>query len=373
MRTPPYNVSLCCMDRTRNLKRVAVHGSYFARNFGDTLLVMIMCQWLAEAVGRDNVYLAVPGHAEEQGEIGYPVVHPEARHTITHLIFTGGGHFGEPKRPFRDRYGWYWRNYRRHLSWVSDYSAARKAVFGIGVGPISDPLFRHSVRRLLNGMEPVFVRDETSLAYARKYRLNPEMARLGIDLALSLSPAEHMPRYSFGIHISTMPDPVFANVIEVLLSQPDQPQPTIMLIADTPASSSSSKRYEELANRFGYPLKVPKYDGVDNLMQRIADCETIVTSKLHVGIVASALGRKVISLPVHQKTSRFYRDLSLQAFCLEGERQQASEIARLISTDMSFAFDRERVAKKISEMRNALDMFIDGPQSDLMAWPSSHS
>lgn len=351
------------MSRTTNLKRVAVHGSYFARNFGDTLLVRIMCQWLAEAVGRDNVYLAVPGHAEEQREIGYPVVNPSLRHTVTHLVFAGGGYLGEPKLPLRERYSWYWRNYRRHLSWVRDYSGARKAIFGIGIGPISDPFFRNSMRRLLNGMQPLFVRDEISLEYAQRYRLNAERARLGIDLALSVSPVQYPPRYSFGVHVSSMPEHVLAEVIEVLLTQPrypGRPQPSIALIADTPVSPGSLKRYKELAQHVASPSNSSEYNGVDDLMERIADCETIITSKLHVGIVASALGRKVISLPVHPKTSRFYKDLSVQEFCLERERQSASEIARLLSKDVPFMFDRDRTAIRIAEMRQALEMFVRG-------------
>jgi polysaccharide pyruvyl transferase WcaK-like protein len=351
------------MDKTGNPKRVAVHGSYFARNFGDTLLVRIMCQWLAEAVGRDNVYLAVPGHAEEQREIGYPVVSPSLRHTVTHLVFAGGGYLGEPKLPLRERYSWYWRNYRRHLSWVRDYSGARKAIFGVGIGPISDPFFRNSVRRLLKGMQPVFVRDEISLEYALRYRLNAERARLGIDLALSVSPVQHPPRYSFGVHVSSMPERVLAEVIEVLLAQPPcpgRPQPSIALITDTPASPASLKRYQELTKHVGRASNSPGYNGIDDLMERIADCDTIITSKLHVGIVASALGRKVISLPVHPKTSRFYEDLSLKEFCLEGERRNQSEIARLLEKDVPYTFDRHSAALRIAEMRDELDMFVRG-------------
>jgi exopolysaccharide biosynthesis predicted pyruvyltransferase EpsI len=351
------------MNSTTNRRRIAFHGSYFVRNFGDTLLVRTMCNWLSEAVGRDNVYLAVPGHAEEQREIGYPVASPRIRHTVTHLIFAGGGYLGEPNIPLHEKYSWYLQNYRRHLSWVSDYSAARKAIFGVGIGPISDPFFRYSVRRLLNGMQSVFVRDDTSLEYARKYRLNAGRARLGIDLAMSIEPAKHLPRHAFGIHVTSMPEPVLAQVVEVLLSQPpnhSRSSPSIMLIADSAVSPRSLRRYEELAKRVGCPLNSPKYNGVDDLMERIADCETIITSKLHVGIVASALGRKVISLPVHPKTSRFYKDLSLQEFCLEGERQRPTEIARLLNKDTEFTFDRNRVTTRISEMRHALDMFVDG-------------
>jgi polysaccharide pyruvyl transferase WcaK-like protein len=125
-------------------------------------------------------------------------------------------------------------------------------------------------------------------------------------------------------------------------------------------SPGSLKRYKELAKRVASAPNSSEYNGVDDLMERIADCETIITSKLHVGIVASALGRKVISLPVHPKTSRFYKDLAVQEFCLERERQNASEIARLLSKDVPFMFDRDRTAIRIAEMRQALEMFVRG-------------
>lgn len=355
------------MARTTDISRVAVHGSYFARNFGDTLLIKTMCDWLAETVGRENVFLAVEGHTKEQNEIGYPVATGELRKTITHLIFAGGGYFGEPNKPLRGRYRWYLRNYQRHMSWIGDYRAARKAVFGIGVGPISDPVFRHAVRRLLRDMDPVFVRDETSLDYARKYRLHPGDVSLGIDLALSIEPASIGPRYAFGIHINSMPEPVLAQVTDALvshLSHRKERAPAVTLIADTALPSGSRSRYETLAKRMNLPVTFHEYAGVDDLVAKIADCETVITSKLHVGIVASALGRTVISLPVHQKTARFYNDLSLQKFCLQGQRQRSSEISRLLDESAAFEFDRKATAIKIAEMRRGLQNFVGNMGAD---------
>jgi polysaccharide pyruvyl transferase WcaK-like protein len=115
-----------------------------------------------------------------------------------------------------------------------------------------------------------------------------------------------------------------------------------------------------LTKHVGRASNSPGYNGIDDLMERIADCDTIITSKLHVGIVASALGRKVISLPVHPKTSRFYEDLSLKEFCLEGERRNPSEIARLLEKDVPYTFDRHSAALRSAEMRDELDMFVRG-------------
>lgn len=339
--------------------RVAVHGSYFARNFGDTLLVKIMCDWLAETVGRSNVFLAVAGHEAEQIEIGYPVIDPGLRSSVTHLVYTGGGYFGEPRLPMRARYRWYRRNYDRHISWMRDFARARKAIFGIGVGPLSDPLFRAIVRRLFSKMSVIYARDAESLAFIRDYRFNAPNAHLGIDLAMSITPAPAPEQERFCIHATSMPDAVLKQVVELLQAKlAECRDPSVDLVFDSAQSASAARQYEQTAARLSLPITIRPYAGVDQLLQTIADCRTVFSSKLHVGIVATALGRRVISLPVHQKTARFYRDLSLGDFCLEASRQNATEIARLLEAEVLPSFNRAPVALRISEMRRALKAFV---------------
>jgi hypothetical protein len=342
--------------------KVAVHGSYFANNFGDTLLVKLMCDWVARRVGTGNVFLAVPGHPAEQDSIGYPVIPLGERHRITHLVYTGGGHFGEPRQSFWENYRWQRRNRKRHLDWLKSFRNARKAVFGVGVGPISNPFYRHAVRQLFKEAEVVFVRDEESLEFSRKYRFNREQLRLGTDLAMSIGPVEKKPERLFALHVAGLPRDEIIAIIDALtvkgLIKPDSP---VDIIFDGKMSEAAVKLYENSAgSRVGRDrLQFIEYTGIDGLIERISNTDLVLTNKLHVGVVATALGRKVISLPAHQKTSRFYRQLGLNYFCLQQDRRNAGEICRVIERLGEYKFDREAVRRLLLPVDAALDDFLN--------------
>ncbi|WP_155833532.1 polysaccharide pyruvyl transferase family protein [Halomonas sp. BC04] len=137
--------------------RVAIHGSYFANNYGDTLLVKLMCDQVSQYVGKENVYLAVEGDEDEQKYIGYPVLDKNDREGIEFLIFAGGGYFGEPQSSSVKKAKWALRNYKRHISWVNEFKRAKIGVYGVGFGPLSSNLFRYFLqKRVFGRAETVF-------------------------------------------------------------------------------------------------------------------------------------------------------------------------------------------------------------------------
>ena len=343
----------------KRFARVAIHGSYFSNNFGDTLLTRILCDWASEEVGANNVYLAVPGKKEEQEAIGYKVVTPTERRTISHLIFSGGGYFGEPPLPLTERYRWYFRNYSRHLAWVREFESAKKAIFGIGVGPLSDPVFRSAVRRLLSQMQIVYARDRESLEYIRAYGFTTTDAWLGADLAMSLEASDTVADKAVAVHVSGMPYKLFTEIISTLSSGQIKAQAhSIELLFDGPVSIKKLQLYQELCKDSDVRANVVEYCGVNDLLQRIPRYNVIITSKLHVGIAGTALGRKIIAIPIHPKTIRFYRSLGLQEFCLNWDEQLSTKLERLIDPEHKYSFRREVVSSQISEMRGKLRLFL---------------
>lgn len=352
--------------------KVAVHGSYYANNFGDTLIVKIMCDWASDVVGRENVYLAMPGRREEQEAVGYPVISPARRGCISHLIFSGGGYFGEPSLPPLKRLKWYRRNYQRHLAWVGQFPKAEKAAFGLGIGPLSSVLFRRAVRSLFRQFSFYYVRDTVSLDYAHKYGFNAGCARLGIDLAMSVVPASGAPERAIAIHATSMPHERLRELIAYFPRQGAN-QPSIDIVLDLPISARERQRLQALIAEAPAPVRLVEYDGVSQLLERLGRYELVITSKLHVGIVATALGRSVVSVPVHQKTKRFYSDLGLSRYCLDDGEQSLGAIAALALDSSRYTIDRALVDEQVGQMRQAVATFLEqrtprplpGPRSPL--------
>ena len=231
-----------------------------------------MCDWIANRIGRENVFLAMPGDATEQELIGYPVVGSDQRRQISHVVFAGGGYFGEPNFGLLKRFRWQRRNRKTHLNWLSDYSLAKKAIFGVGVGPITFPSYRRAARRLFIEADPVYVRDRESLIYAKQYNLNADKVRLGTDLALSIPRAITVPEKSFAIHATGLPpkeiEAIFDALVERGMIDPDR---AIDILFDGAAAKKSINRYQEtLGKKRGHDkLNFVEYRDVDSLVREI--------------------------------------------------------------------------------------------------------
>jgi Uncharacterized conserved protein len=339
--------------------KVAVHGSYFADNYGDTLLVKLMCDMAAEVVGRENVYLAVPGHPREQQSIGYPVLSASERHTVTHLIYGGGGYLGERTGKFWDSLSWSVRNYRRHLSWRSQFSLAKSAVVGTGFGPISNRLLRIQVRRLLNDASVVLLRDQESLSFAREYGIeHPNMDRC-VDIALSL-PLRSGTREGIAIHIDNLSDSELQLVLGTLVSIHGL-NAHIEAVFDNPASQTPAAiaKYQSAAKSAGLTnFSVHKYINFEELVDRVSHYALIITSKLHVGITCIAQGGCVISIPTHQKTIRLYRQLGIPDFCIPRDGLTQERLRHAVLSTEKFLPDREVISDGMKKVRDAVVSFL---------------
>lgn len=337
---------------------VAIHGSYFADNFGDTLLVKIMCDWVAEIVGRDNVYLAVAGHKEEQACIGYPVIPKELRTSVTHLIYGGGGYLGERSSALFDNLRWSLRNYMRHLKWLNSYKNTKIALIGVGFGPISNHLMRKSIKQLVMRSELTLFRDQESLMAAKSYGIDNNKLDTCVDIALSL-PINEDQRNGIALHI----DNFTSNEIYLIFSTLTQyygPLQKYQVIFDNPHSynNESINKYKICADRARVDIQIKPYTSYDELLIDVTKFSLIITSKLHVGITTIAQGGRVISIPSHQKTIRLYKQLKIQNFCLKRENLNPEILINALNETNSFCPDRAVIHEGIKKIKSALETFL---------------
>lgn len=345
------------------MAKVAVHGSYFVNNFGDTLLVKLMCDRVAEQVGRENVFLAVQGHRHEQATIGYPIIDPSERGDVDLLVYAGGGYFGESADSLYDRYQAARRRHNRHLGWLGDYRNAAKAVIGVGVGPLT--FNKQSVRDLFDASSAVLVRDAESLAYCRAYGFPTHNLRQCVDMALSLDPVTAEGRSGVALHVPNMAPEHFETVLKVLASSTaGKYAERIHVIYDAPTADGALAFEAELQSAaqsvLGHSLLVKPYQGLDEMLAALETYELVVTNKLHVGIVTIAKGGRVISTPYHIKTPRLYRQLGLSDFCVPLSTLSVSGLTQAFEKLPDFAPDRAAIGRGIELIDRVIGEVVDG-------------
>src|SRR5690554_4740536 len=99
------------------MKKIGLHGAYSVRNFGDTLILKIVKEWINEHSPMVEVILPFATCEMESFEITNKPLNKIQIKELDALIFGPGGYFGEPPVNFLRRLRWTFRNYKKHLSW----------------------------------------------------------------------------------------------------------------------------------------------------------------------------------------------------------------------------------------------------------------
>lgn len=343
-------------------KKFAVHGSYFGNNFGDTLLISLLCNYLSEKVGKENVYLAVKGVEKEQFLIGYPVINKKERLTATHLIFSGGGYFGEPKGSMLSRFKWSIRNYLRHIWWMNNYKYSKIGVFGLGFGPLKIKFFRYFSVNVLNKAETVVFRDIESLNYAKQYGFitDDKEVDVCVDMALSVPYFEEKEDLII-LHVFGLSNFIIEEILFSLKQQNEFSNSYFKIVFDARVDKNFQKnRFVSLMGKFNlvnYDFEF--YKDVNSTLKILKTSRLVVTNKLHVGILGIAYGAKVISIPKHQKTKRLYKQLNLQNFCIPVEEYSKDKLENALSELSNWYLDREFINSNTERLFYQIDRFIE--------------
>lgn len=350
-----------------NNVKLAVHGSYFSDNFGDTLLVKLICDRFAEKVGRDNVLLAQEGHEGEQKSIGYRLATSGEIKNVTHLAYAGGGYFGEPSGSFLSRLSWTLRNYQRHLRWLPKYKHTKKGVFGVGVGPISSRILRAKFRRLAASSEILLVRDNESYKYCLNYGVQESRIDQCVDLALSIKDSfPETQKFRLALHLTGMSEHTLSVIYQFIEKNKDKltsKNLTLNVIVDGSGDNvkSSAIKNTEILKELAPGLEIDflPYTEHTELLQILNECAVVITAKLHVGICSISLGAKVVSIPVHSKTQRLYKQLGISDFCFYRRNDQLNQEAlENLIFSRSFNPDWSVVNIGLEKLENAINSFI---------------
>lgn len=366
-------------DLPRQQKSISIHGDYFRGNFGDHLLIQILVGWTRECLKGVRVNLPFCPekykellHADSIGEHGL--------HSASALVFAGGGYFGEPARGVET---WTARNFSRYVE-VGLQAVERGtplAIIGVGVGPISDRRFREGVMTLVNEAKVVTVRDDESLEYLQDYGAKTDHVLVTADSALTLASLREDPGIREGVHrrrrqLGSRPGEKLCAIHLPMPRGPGLYDGVIQQILKWQAQNKEKCRFvgfldDSIGVRIPWKAQVLhlfKYwhkemglahpSTVESTIEAVAMFDCIVTSKLHLGIVATALGRTVLSIPGHPKTKRFYRQVGLEDMCISMDQFGDDHIERCLARGNP---DGSRLRQSIQEAwknREALSQFL---------------
>ena len=325
---------------------VAVHGSYQTDNYGDLLLIALYARWVRELLPGARVVHPSPVRPARRwlaaDDYGW-----DALVRAGALVYAGGGYFGEPAS---DVARWGRRNYRRHVppGALAAMLGLPVTINGVGVGPVEFKRYRRAVAALFRRARHPTVRDEESLAWLVEWGIEPAPVRVTGDAALALdrsalpSGATEEVRARLdarrsarlvGVHLPSraaeLEVPVLAAFDRLLH---DDPALGLVVLRETvvgaPAPPGGSLGAAVLARFAGRAVFLP-YESPDAFTAVVGALDAIVTTQLHVGIVAAAFDVPVLSLARHAKTERLWRQLGASWRCAPLDRLAGVDLPEL--------------------------------------------
>lgn len=299
-----------------------VHGSYYNKNFGDYLLLKIVQDELtsdSEVVfpfSRSIVRTDFKGSTRK--------VKLSDFFNAKVCIFGGGGYLGEPpKNVTKWSINFIWRHFLPFL--VLRTFGIKVKIIGAGFGPISKTWLKPLVKIMLKSADKVMLRDIESINYAKSICFSVDYT-LVTDLAQNegylneligkhnIKEEKNYIAFHAGLAIEGEEGKALYTKVEEMCHSGMH----ITVFSDSPAHNKEvqdKKLLSLLGLDFGEKISFVEYTNPESVLKVIKNSCGVITGKLHVGIVASTFGKPVLSIPLHHKTIRYYRDINRVDSC----------------------------------------------------------
>lgn len=303
------------------------HGMLRSENFGDTLMAEIVLAWVRELTTAPIRAMFACPHLRQRLDLPAATFSDLLRARAA--VLSGGGYFqiADDGLPPLKRFI---KNAGPIL--VAQTAGVPSALLGIGVGRIPNGLIEAGVRRLFNKATVACVRDHTGLETVQRLAPDANVFETA-DLVFALKPdqlpaAAHEvagrfapPRGERGqtaVLLANTPDrdhryaPVIRAIEDAAAARPDR---HVLLIEDHVAQGSGQQRAQALLHERLGPERssIVPYPGTWELAALLSRMDSVLTDKLHVGLVAAAMGAEPFSIAKHPKNLAAYASIALAA------------------------------------------------------------
>ena len=325
------------MDKS---KIVLLHGACNTSNFGDVLFVKMFYQSV-KAHGdiptfvSNGIYRISDFNIKEiNNSYKSELIKLEKLESIKKadmLLFISGGYFGDNERSIIASF----RRWFRYF-YIGLYFVIRKKdiyILGVGGAPLYSWFNRMSAKIIMNHAQKVYVRDEDTAIYFRSIGVKNQAIRVTADTALTIT-AKSIPeliesqalndfingRQSILLHLtgSTESDEsinrvIVPGIIRFLATNMN----TCIILSYDNVIRKSIENTSVFQSLKSFDPYVYNYISATQLCSLINQADIVITSKLHVGIIGCALGKSVLSFPMHRyKTKRFYQSIGYENRCV---------------------------------------------------------
>ena len=320
-------------------KKILIHCSTNSgtSNFGDVIFAEMILNHLQNS-GYDAGFFDVSNYVDDY----LYNCKKYDRHTILMedadgLVYFAGGYFGEKKCERIDRS---FRHYRRFMRFGKIALKTKKplAVIGIGAGPHLWLPSKLIVKRVCNNASIVSTRDLESTSFLKEIGVRNQIETCSdlaqtyilpntvssIDSLLGDDYSYIFLHTNYQIDVATL----FANGVKDFAVK--NPKVKVIIGADNVVNIDNAA---DIAKRvLGEDrVIVYNYSTPDDLCAVISKCNLIITYKLHVGILASTLGRSVISVYKHPKIARYYNQINQNSRCVDFNGCDVSKLSELVN------------------------------------------
>lgn len=308
--------------------KIVIHGATNLSNFGDILFAHLFYDYLTSFKGIQVDFLDFPRYGIGsfcRKELNYyRKLRLKGILEADVYVMMSGGYLGDDMTSFKENI----KRYIRYLLPAIIFQILNKPVYvmGVGGGPLSSKLLRKTTVKILNKAAVINVRDEETKKYFLEYGVKNNIL-VTADTALTITSSMVPPlniktdvRYVLDnykvlfLHLvavesadKTMADTIIPAVNRFMIEHQEY---GIILCLDGLSQGKAIENYESYKRLNCNNKVVYNYSDVWQLCSLLSKVDFVITMKLHVGIVSSALSKSVISFPLHlEKVERFYRQI----------------------------------------------------------------
>ena len=304
--------------------RVIVHlsSNWGTSNFGDVLFAEMIVDHLSEQGYEVALFDASPYVKKYLYEVRKLPKYEFGIAKADVCVYFAGGYFGEKKDT---KLALHLLHFYRFMLFGLYAKVLRKriCVIGIGAGDYLWGINRIAVKDICRRAEIVTTRDIESTMFLKKLAPKSNIVTCSdIAQTVNIRKYQNMEDHNLDpltkliyLHVNDDQEVNKLFVDSVAKFILDHPEYKVIIGNDILQSSNSN--YQYAIEKLGRDRIVDyEYTWPDDLCRVLHTCRIVLTYKLHIGIVGSAMGCSVLSFSKHTKIPRYYTQIGCPERCI---------------------------------------------------------